>query len=185
MSNRREFLKTQALAASAAAAGIPLVNVQPGNPIASVPRETCLRNAIEALREMVDVARGKGIALTFENHTGSIAQAPADALAILDAVPGLGLDYDPSHVVACSIRLEDTLPLMKRVAHAGIRNAKPGSYDEPIEGGKLLYDPAPFLDAFRAAGVDAYVSVEYYEPKMRDSIAPLKAILEKEGIPAA
>jgi len=39
-------------------------------------------------------------------------------------------------------------------------------------------DITDFLKALRDAKVAAFVSVEYYEPKMRDHIPPLKHILE-------
>lgn len=166
-------------------AEIPLVNVQPGKFIDGVPRETCLKNAKEMLTQMHAIAARRGLVLSFENHTGSIAQQPEDALYILNDVSGLRLDYDTSHVVANSISVEQTLELMRFVAHVGVRNAKPESHDEPIQDGKLSYPIKPFLDAFREAKVNAYVSVEYFKPEKRASIAPLKAILEGEGIPAA
>lgn len=171
------------VAVCARTAGVPLVNVQPGAFVEKTPRKECLDRAAELLAKMVKIAGNRGLVLTFENHAGSIAQEPADALALLEAAPGLRLDYDPSHVVACSIPVERTIPLMKYVAHVGIRNAKAGSYNEPIREEKLSYALEPFLDAFRAAKVNAFVSVEYYEPRMREYLAPLKAILERAGVP--
>ncbi len=166
----------------ARAADVPLINVQPGKFIPDIPRAACLKNAIDMLTQMHAMAARPGLVLSFENHTGSIAQQPADGLEILDAIPGLRLNYDPSHVVANSISVEETLPLMPHVAHIGIRNAKPGSYNEPVEDGKLAYPIKPFIDAWRCARINAYVSVEYYEPAKRDSIPALKQVLEREGI---
>ncbi|GEM_PF-2471999 len=163
-------------------AEVPLINVQPGRFVEGVPREMCLKNAIDMLTQMHAMAARRGIALSFENHSDSIAESPRDALAILNGVAGLRLDYDPSHVVARSISLEETLPLMKFVSHVGVRNAKPGDFNLPVTGGKLDYAIGPFLEAFRQAKVNAYVSVEYFEPEQRPSIAPLKAILEAEGV---
>ena len=166
----------------ARAAEIPLVNVQPGKFIDNVPRETCIKNAIELLTQMHAMATRRGLLLSFENHSDTIGHDPKDALAILEGVPGLRLDYDVSHVTANSFSIEQTGSLLKHVAHVGVRNAKPGSHNEPIKDGKLLYAIKPFVDAFREKNVKAYVSVEYYQPEMRGSIAPLKAILEQEGI---
>ncbi len=168
----------------ARAAEIPLINVQPGRFIPGTARETCLQNAVETLKAMQEAASRAGLILTFENHTGSIGQDPQDTLALLEGVPGLKLDYDPSHVVACSIPVKDTLPLMKYVAHVGIRNTKAGDYNQPIAGGKLLYPLKEFVDAFRTAKIDSYVSIEYFQPAMREQIPRLKEILEREGIPA-
>lgn len=81
---------------------------------------------------------------SFENHTGSIGEKPEDCLALLEAVPGLKFDFDFSHVVACGTTLEQTKPLWKHVAHVGVRNAKKGSFNEPVRDGKLDYDIAGF-----------------------------------------
>lgn len=166
----------------AARAEIPLVNLQPGKFIKDTARQTCLDRAIELLKEMHNRARREGVELSFENHTGSIGEQVRDTLDILQAVQGLKLDYDFSHVVASSIEVEETIPLLKHVGHIGIRNAKPGSFNEPIEGDKLNYSLDAFLKLMRKAEVDAYVSIEYYQPAMRPQIARLKGILDKAGV---
>lgn len=170
------------VAICAAAAEIPLVNVQPGKFQDKLPRQDCITNAIELLKPMQDRAARRGIILSFENHTGSIGEKPEDCLALLEAVPGLKLDFDFSHVVACGITLDQTKPLWKYVAHVGVRNAKKGSFNEPVRDGKLDYDIAGFLKALRDAKVNAFVSVEYYEPKMREHIPALKQILEQQKV---
>lgn len=86
---------------------------------------------------MQERAAKQGIVLSFENHTGSIGGKPEDCLALLEAVPGLKLDFDFSHVVACGITLDQTKPLWKHVAHVGVRNVKNGSFNEPVRDGKL------------------------------------------------
>jgi sugar phosphate isomerase/epimerase len=170
--------------ACARAAEVPLIRVQPGRFLDELPREACIKNATEMLEEMHAMAARRNIALAFENQTASIAEQPADALELLTAVPGLRLDYDISHIVANSISLEQTSELMKHVGHIAVRNAKPGSSNEPVRGGQLSYPIQDFIDAFRAQNVNAYVAVEYYEPAMRDSIPILKKILEHAGVPA-
>lgn len=181
---RRILTHFERVARCAETAGIPLVNVQPGAFLKDRTREECIANAVETLRGMLRITMDRKLILTFENHAGSIGEQPGDALRILEGVPGLRLDYDPSHVVCSSIPLERTLPLLRYVAHVGIRNARPGSYNEPIRGDSLDYDLGAFLAAFRRAGVNAFVSVEYYEPRMRENIPKLKSILEGHGLPA-
>jgi sugar phosphate isomerase/epimerase len=168
--------------ACAREAEIPLVNVQPGKFQNGMPRRDCLENAIALLRPMQERAARQEVVLSFENHTGSVGEKPEDCLALLEAVPGLRLDFDFSHVVACGVPLEQTRPLWKHVAHVGVRNAKRGSFNEPVRDGRLDYDVAGLLDALRDARVDAFVSVEYYEPRMRDHVGPLKAILEQNRV---
>lgn len=163
-------------------ADIPLVNVMPGRFVENVPHETCLKNAGDLLTQMHALAARRGLVLSFENHTDSIGQHPDDALYLLEHVPGLRLDYNPSHVVYNQYSLQQTAELMKHIAHVGIRNAKPGEYNLPLVDGELSYPIRPFLDAFIAAKVNAYVSVEYFRPADRANIPGLKAILEREQV---
>jgi sugar phosphate isomerase/epimerase len=167
----------------AKSADIPLVNVMPGRFIENVPRETCLKSAGDLLTQMHALAARRGLLLSFENHTDSIGQDPDHAAYLLEHVPGLRLDYDPSHVVSNEYSLEQTAKLMRHVAHVGIRNAKPRDFNLPLVDGELSYPIRPFLDAFIAAKVNAYVSVEYFRPEDRGNIPGLKAILEREMIP--
>jgi len=179
------LIQFERVVSCARAAEIPLINVQAGKFIDGTPRETCLKNAIDLLTQMHAMAARRGLTLSFENHSGTIAELPEDALRILTDVPGLRLDFDPSHIVRNSISPEATVSLMKHVAHVGIRNAKPGDYNLPIKDGKLYFDIKPFLAAFQEKAVKAFVSIEYYEPSMRDNIPKLKQILEAEGIAAS
>ncbi len=166
----------------AQAANIPLINVQPGRFVKGMKREECLRLAGKMLRKMQQRAAKAGVILTFENHTGSIGERPEDCLTLLKAAPGLKLDYDFSHVIACGYQVEDTKELWKYIAHIGIRNAKKGNFNLPVKGDKLNYSLSSFLDALRKANVNAYVSIEYFEPKMVNQIPALKRILERQGI---
>lgn len=159
-------------------AEVPLVNLQPGRWLDKEPRKNCLANALELLRPMQERAAKHGIVLSFENHTGSIGERPEDCLTLLEGAPGLKLDYDFSHVVACGLSLEQTRPLWPYVAHVGVRNARQGSYNEPVRDGRMDFDLAAFVAALRQAKVNAYVSVEYYQPEMRVHVAALKKVLE-------
>ncbi len=168
----------------AEAASVPLINVQPGSWLKDVPHAPSLQHAAATLRAFQERAEHAGVHLSFENHTGSIAEQPDDALALLEAVPGLGLDLDLSHVVANRLTLERIQPLLKHVVHADVRNARPGDYNAPVNGDHLDYDLGVFLDVLQDLKPVMYLSVEYYEPKMQPQIAPLKTILEHEGVAA-
>jgi sugar phosphate isomerase/epimerase len=168
--------------ACAVSGGVPLVNVQPGHFLDDMPRRRSLDHAVALLKAMQRTAKRRGVTLTFENHSGSIAEQPEDALYLLESVEGLRLDYDPSHVVAQSIPVESTRTLMPYVAHVGIRNAKPGNYNLPMGEEGLDYDGSEFIGYFREYGVNAYVSVEYFEPSMRPEIPKLKDWLRQRGV---
>ena len=163
-------------------AEIPLINVQPGRFIDGMKREECLKLSGDMLNEMQKRAARAGITLSFENHTGSVGERPEDCLTLLKAAPGLKLDYDFSHTVACGYSVEETKPLLQYIAHIGIRNAKKGNYNLSVSSDTLDYPLDDFLAALRKAHVNAYVSIEYFEPKMREHIPALKKILENHGV---
>jgi sugar phosphate isomerase/epimerase len=166
----------------ARAAEIPLIHIFPGRLIDSVGADACLKNACDLLTQMHALVARRGLILAIKNQSGSIAQDPADAQMILDKVPGLRLNYDLSHVVACQYSVEQTQALMKSVAHVSIRNAKPGNYCVSLDEGELSYSVRPFFDCLRQQRVNAYVSVEYLTPEFRSNIPRLRAILQREDI---
>lgn len=163
-------------------AEIPLISVLPGKFIDDVPRENGFKSSIDMLTQMHGIAARRGLLLSIETPTGSIAEQPDDTKRLLEGVPGLRLDYSPSHFVAHSISLEQTRDLMKYVSHVSVRNAKTGSDDEPIADGKLDFPLKSCLDGLRGLNVNAYVSVAYFKPERRNQIAALKTILEGEGV---
>ena len=134
------------------------------------------------LNAMLALAARRGLLLSVENHSGSIAQDPSDAERILEDVPGLGLDYDMAHAISNSISLGQVTPLIKHIVHVGVRNAKPGDFNVSTTDLRLDFELGPQLNALRAANVNAYVSVDYFRPSERASLTPLKNILEGAGV---
>jgi sugar phosphate isomerase/epimerase len=163
-------------------AEVPLIIVTPGRFVETLSEDACLKNACDVLTQMHALAARRGLLLAFRNQSGSIGQNPHDAQKILDNVPGLRLDYQICHVVANQYSMEQTEPLMKHIAHVGVRNAKPGEHDLSLENDQLSYPIQPFFDMFRRQRVQAFVSVECWRPKDRSDIPALKAILERVGV---
>lgn len=121
---------------------------------------------------MVEETKDLDVELSFENHTGSIGERPDDILAILEGAPGLRLDCDLSHLVACAVAASDTAPLIPYVHYIALRNAISGNFNRLVENDQLDFDVRPYFALL--AGVDRYSAVEYYEPGMRQRIVPLK-----------
>lgn len=170
--------ETEALAGLAAQCGAPLVNVQPGHQTEDQSLDEALEGAIGAMTELLEVCRRQGAALSFEAHTGSIGERPEQCLRILEAVPGLRLDYDPSHFVAQEIPFSETEDLLRYVAHVGIRNARPGDFNVPMEGDQVDYDLGWLIEQLKRREYEGALSVEYFQPGMEDSVVSLKRLLE-------
>jgi sugar phosphate isomerase/epimerase len=59
-----------------------------------------LNAEITRLKPLVQLATVEGIVLTVLTLTGTLTEWPATAVALCEAVPGLGLTLDPSHYIA-------------------------------------------------------------------------------------
>jgi len=120
---------------------------------------TSLRRSAETLRRRVDAAARLGMEVRFEPAVGSNTDTPAAALELLDMVPGLKATIDYCHFVFQGIDERDAEPLLARAGHVQCRGAAPGRMQVPFEENAI--DFGRLLDGLRAAGYDAYISMEY------------------------
>jgi sugar phosphate isomerase/epimerase len=168
--------------AAARAAEIPLIIVAPGRPVESLSPDTCMKHACDVLTQMHAMVARRGLTLAIQNREDCIGQHPEETQQILEKVPGLRLDYRIAHIVSNEYSVERTAALVKYVAHVGVRNAKPGAVEHPLENGELSYSILPFLEMFKSKEVDAFVSVEHSRTSDRIEISRVKAILEEAGV---
>ncbi|MBD3183872.1 TIM barrel protein, partial [Candidatus Poribacteria bacterium] len=97
--HKTNMAETEALGIFAEEIGIPVLVLQPGRIIDELGPEKSRQNSIQALKDMVEVTDKYGIVLAIETHVDSVAEKYADSLAMIEAVPGLKLAYDPSHFI--------------------------------------------------------------------------------------
>ncbi len=114
--------------------------------------------AVAALREMMSAARELGIPLSIEPHLDSLAATPAEALKLLDAVPGLQLTLDWAHMVCQDVFHEEIVKLIPRARHIQIRQAARKQLQTPFERGRIDI-PRAMADV-EAAGYDGAVCIE-------------------------
>jgi sugar phosphate isomerase/epimerase len=67
--------------------------------IPAAPVGSDLKQEVQRLHRLVQVAEAEGIILTVETRIGTLTETPAGAIALCDAVDGLGLTLDPSHYI--------------------------------------------------------------------------------------
>ncbi|MHB9034820.1 MAG: sugar phosphate isomerase/epimerase family protein, partial [Anaerolineae bacterium] len=117
-----------------------VATVQPRERDRTRPFDSVLADTAESLKEVVDIAEGTGITFALECHSGSVAESLVSALELLHMVPGLKIDYDPSHLVMQEIELEDSEPLLNKAAIIHLRDAAPGKMQVGFGKGTTDFD---------------------------------------------
>jgi len=143
----------------AQALGIPTLFVLPGVTRPGASRADLLAQSAVSLRAMVPVAATRGVALTVEPHVGSILASPDEALALLDAVPGLRLTLDYAHFACMGFSQAAIDPLAAHAAHVHLRQARPGALQAKWGEGTL--DMGAMIEMLRGVGYDGFLAIEY------------------------
>jgi sugar phosphate isomerase/epimerase len=96
---------------------------------------------VERLTGLSRVARFEGVTLTIETRTGTLAEDPAAAVALCQAVPGLGIALDPSHYLIMSQPDEALDALYPYVQHVRLRDTsgKTNQFQVRIGQGEVEY----------------------------------------------
>ena len=113
---------------------------------------------MDQVGQMVDVARGSGVALCHENEKGIYGDMADRCHELLTAFPELEGVFDPANFVQCG---QDTLAgwtlLKDRIKYLHIKDALPSG--KVVPAGKGIGNVKAILDEFRAMGGCA-VSIE-------------------------
>ncbi|MEL6148240.1 MAG: sugar phosphate isomerase/epimerase [Chloroflexota bacterium] len=150
----------EALIPFAVALGTPGITVSPGLRGQGDPDDAFAR-AVTALVKFVKLATEHDLPVSIEPHLDSIAQTPDEALDILDAVDGLQLTLDWSHLVTQGIRPDAATTLLPRVRHVQVRQAAPMRMQTPFNQGVL--DLERVMTLLLSAGYDGIVAVEHMQ----------------------
>lgn len=119
--------------------GIPVINVGPGGKSGD---EESLKQSIDTLAKLSEIAASYGVTLCCKAHVGSSIYNTPTTLSAMQALesPNFGVDMDPSHIYRAGEKPEEALAqVISRVKHIHIRDCKgPG--------------PAPGTPALQACG---------------------------------
>lgn len=141
--------------------------------------------SVAELQEMVAMAGDQGLQCNIEPCAGSIAQQPADAVRLLEAVPGLGLTLDYAHQVQLGLGQAEIEALHPHARHFHAKQSAPGAFQaRPDEG---VIDFGRMLRKLRADGYEGVVCVEFVTSQavldagwdMKRETARLKQLLEE------
>jgi len=175
--NLREL---RAVAVFARQLSIPVIALQPGHKDAGCSYDEAFALSVTAFQEITEAVAGSDLAVTFEPHSGSVAETYDSMQALLDAVPALGVAYDPSHFVAMGLDVAESAFLLPRTAHVHLRNAVQGNFQAPMDKGTL--DFAWVVEQLKAHGYDRALAIEYLDgredmPTVSADIVQLKELL--------
>ena len=115
---------------------------------------------VQRLRELCSHATAQGITLCVENHVGRLAQEPAGAIALCEAVPGLGLTLDPSHYINGPHQNRDYSDVFPFVQHVHLRDTGPGPNQMQVQIGQGLIEYSRILAHLERCAFNRTLSVE-------------------------
>ena len=141
--------------------------------------------SVEELRAMVSVAGDKGLQCNIEPCMGSIAERPADAVQLVEAVPGLGLTLDYAHQVQLGLDHEEIEVLHPYARHFHAKQSAPGAFQALPDEGTI--DFGRIVRKLKAENYDGVICVEFVTKEdlldagwdFRRETARLKQILDE------
>jgi sugar phosphate isomerase/epimerase len=156
----------RAIVTCARAIGAGGVTLLPGVVWPELGQERSFELATSALEELLPIAHDAGLRLSVEAHLESVAESPALAAELCEAVPGLRLTLDYSHFVAGGHSAESVHPLVRHAGHFHARQAGPGRLQAGARDGSL--DFPDIVGRLRGAGYAGDYCVEYTWQEWRD-----------------
>ena len=153
---RRSFLRTLEYAS---ASGSCHVTTLPGVRFEKEKPAESWNRCCGELAWRVEQARNHGLIFGIEAHIGSIAPKPAEALRLIQDVPGLTLTLDYTHFTRRGLPDSAIQPMVAHASHFHARGARRGRLQTSLAKNTINY--AQVLRALNDAGYRGYIGVEY------------------------
>ncbi len=158
--------------------GAPGVTLSPGVSQPDTDPDETRQHIIDALTEMSDAA-GDDLSISIEPHVDTVIQTPDEALALVEAVPGLSLTLDWAHFFYRGVRIREMTPLLPQTRHVHIRQASRDKLQTPAEGKDAAIDLPAVLRALQNAQYHGVICVEYLPtPQAAHGMLPVNVIRE-------
>ncbi len=107
----------------------------------AAPVGTSLEEEIRRLSQLASIALKEGLVLTLLTHGETVTADPAAAVALCQAVPGLGLTLDPSHYINgphAGSGFDELFPFVQNV-HFRDTSRKEGEFQVRVGQGQVEY----------------------------------------------
>jgi sugar phosphate isomerase/epimerase len=154
--NRELFLKTLDYAS---AAGSDHITCLPGVRFDDEPKSAWLGRAATELAWRIDQANRYHLRFSTEVHIGSLASTPAEAIELLENVPGLKLTLDYTHFVRAGQDARAADVLIPYADHFHVRGAAPGKLQTIFQQNVIDY-PA-IVSLLNQAHYQGWIGIEY------------------------
>jgi sugar phosphate isomerase/epimerase len=142
----------------ALAAGCKHMTILPGIVFDGDYGASLSRSSAE-LTWMADYAAQKGITLSVEAHTGSVADTPGKAMELLTMTKGLTLTLDHSHFIKHGAANEDINRLIPHASHMHVRTAAKGSSQTVFAESEIDYPG--LIKAIKKYGYRGAITMEF------------------------
>ena len=141
--------------------GVKVGSFFPGGrePADTMVWEDVLAGEVESARELMDASSEQDVRFGVELHANTPFETIEQGTRLLEALPELGVAYDPSHFAMQGINLEDTVPFLDRAIHVHLRDAAPGRMHVALGEGTVDFNWV--LDRVRERPAVEHVSLEY------------------------
>ncbi|CAA9297804.1 MAG: hypothetical protein AVDCRST_MAG77-5357 [uncultured Chloroflexi bacterium] len=134
---------------------------------------------VARLGRLAPIAAERGVHLTVETHTNQVTERPADAVALCQAVKGLGLTLDASHFYVGPNQGADFSTVLPFVRHVHLRDARSDWEHVQVPAGAGLVDFNTIVQRLHELGYEGKFAIEYI-----DSLPIVAAEGEPADVPA-
>lgn len=143
----------------AAACACRHVTILPGVRFGDEAQAVSLGRAQAELAWRLEQAQARGLIFSVEAHVGSIAPSPAQAQALVQAVPGLTLTLDYTHFTRQGVSDAEIEPLVAHASHFHFRGARSARLQASFDDNAIDYGRV--LDVMARTGYAGWHAVEY------------------------
>ena len=157
--NASRLAQVEAVARLMRRLGIRVGSFYPGYRAGDRTWVDVLGDAVITIREMLEIAARYDVRLAVELHYATPFETVEQGARLLDAVPELGVAYDPSHYAMQGIDLRETAPFLDRTVHVHMRDAAPEQMQVACGTGTVDFDW--LLSALEARSYTGHFSIEY------------------------
>lgn len=154
----RQLKLLESLVPFAEALSTPGLTVSPGI-VHGDGTEHSLARAVPALQRIIDSTENSDFRVSFELHMDSAVTTKENAIRLMEAVPGLSLTLDISHLIVQGAKWAVVQSLLEYTAHLHIRQATKKQLQSHFAQGEV--DFSQLIKDLVAANYHGMLTVEY------------------------
>jgi sugar phosphate isomerase/epimerase len=131
---------------------------------------TPFNSEIDRLKELVRIASLEGVRVSLKNEKGRLTEDLHRAVELCQAVPGLGLTFDPSYALGADDKMLNMV--LPRTFHVHLRDSKPNEVQVQVGLGDIDY--SDIITQLKRFHYNRGLSVEWFPELGEISQRPLE-----------